>query len=638
MYAEIIVNRPIQKRPSAASPPLRGDGSRLTTFTYRLPERLRETAQVGHLVQVPLRHSTALGVIANLSDSLPPGMPPGIKILDVTEILDSLPVVTPVQIELGRWISSSYLAPLGQAMRLMLPPGLESRTYLVVSQTTASHGQLTAHESAALQLLHKRQGPVQLGTFLRQVRADDPEAVIYALADKGLVEARYTLIPPKPAPPRIQYVRLLADDAAIEAALPRLGHPSKQADILLSLARRTSALLTLSELCGLAHCGEGPVRALVKRGWLEVTERRTLVVALPGAETAELGRAPKQAKALSTLLDHGGPIASEQLGAEASVSSSIISTLEKKGLVQRITEEPVVLLTLPPDRVVDHIVELRGAEKQHSVLNILRNTTGRVWVGGIYAQTGANLSTLRDLAGHGLISLHAEEYDRPVPTGPEAPPRLTADKEAVWKEIQECTASQGTEGQESKGQPFVALLHGVTGSGKTEIYMRALEATLAAGRRAIILVPEISLTAQTVRRFKARFPGRVAVMHSQLSLGQRYAVWDRVRRGETGYAEGKRMWSLARAQPYLRPSPAWASSSWTRPTTPPTNRMSPSPYPPTTPVTSPLPWDRSPVRRSSWAAPHPTYLRTTGPGKVCTIFCSSPTASCPTHWPRHSNQ
>jgi primosomal protein N' (replication factor Y) len=89
------------------------------------------------------------------------------------------------------------------------------------------------------------------------------------------------------------------------------------------------------------------------------------------------------------------------------------------------------------------------------------------------------------------------------------------------------------------------LLHGVTGSGKTEVYMRALEATLAAGRRAIVLVPEISLTAQTVRRFEARFPGRVAVMHSQLSLGQRYAVWDRVRRGTADVVIGPRSALLA---------------------------------------------------------------------------------------------
>ena len=81
----------------------------------------------------------------------------------------------------------------------------------------------------------------------------------------------------------------------------------------------------------------------------------------------------------------------------------------------------------------------------------------------------------------------------------------------------------------------------MTGSGKTEIYLRAVQSTLAAGRRAIVLVPEISLTAQTVRRFEARFPGRVAVIHSQLSLGQRYAVWDRIRSGEADVLIGPRV-------------------------------------------------------------------------------------------------
>ena len=85
----------------------------------------------------------------------------------------------------------------------------------------------------------------------------------------------------------------------------------------------------------------------------------------------------------------------------------------------------------------------------------------------------------------------------------------------------------------------------MTGSGKTELYLRALAATLAAGRRAIVLVPEISLTAQTVRRFEARFPGRVAVLHSQLSLGQRYAVWDRVRCGQADVLIGPRSALLA---------------------------------------------------------------------------------------------
>ena len=77
MFAQIIVNRPIQDHAPAGSAPLRGKESRTVTFTYRLPVDLRDTARVGHLVQVPLGASTALGVIASLSDSVPSDLPSG---------------------------------------------------------------------------------------------------------------------------------------------------------------------------------------------------------------------------------------------------------------------------------------------------------------------------------------------------------------------------------------------------------------------------------------------------------------------------------------------------------------------------------------------------------------------------------
>ncbi|HID85841.1 MAG TPA: primosomal protein N', partial [Anaerolineae bacterium] len=89
-------------------------------------------------------------------------------------------------------------------------------------------------------------------------------------------------------------------------------------------------------------------------------------------------------------------------------------------------------------------------------------------------------------------------------------------------------------------QPGSFLLHGVTGSGKTELYLRALGEVLAQGRQAIVLVPEIALTPQTIRRFAARFPGRIAVAHSKLSLGERYDGWRRMRDGEVDVVIGSR--------------------------------------------------------------------------------------------------
>ncbi|MGD8489699.1 MAG: primosomal protein N' [Anaerolineae bacterium] len=545
MYAEIIVNRPTHRQPPAGSEPLRADTSRQATYTYRLPDALRDMAMVGQLVQVPLGPSTALGVIAALTAEPPPDLDPGLVIRDVAEILDLMPVATPVQIKLARWIADEYLEPLSQAMRMMLPPGLEERTFVVATQPAGKTGQadaseLAPQETAALRLLRRRGGRVPLSTLLGHIRDDDPEAVVNTLVEKGLLDTRYALVPPQPAPPRIQFVRLLADDNAIDAALPHLGHSSKQADVLLILARRGDAPLTLPELCALAGCTESPVRALVTKGWVEITPRRTLVVALPGATGADLDRAPKQSAVLRTLLAEGGPQDLRHIQAATDASTAVIAALEKKGWVQRIQQEPVVLLTLPPDEVLDRVIELRGAEVERAILQALRGTTGRVWVGGIYAETGAGLDNLRNLAGRGLVSLHAEEYDRPQIDAPQAPPILTPDQRAVWQRIESGMARDGL-----PGAGFVALLHGVTGSGKTEIYLRALEATLAAGRRAIVLVPEISLTAQTVRRFETRFPSRVAVIHSQLSMGQRYAVWDCVRRGEADVVIGPRSALLA---------------------------------------------------------------------------------------------
>jgi len=84
------------------------------------------------------------------------------------------------------------------------------------------------------------------------------------------------------------------------------------------------------------------------------------------------------------------------------------------------------------------------------------------------------------------------------------------------------------------------LLHGVTGSGKTEVYLRAVEAALAAGTTAIVLVPEIALTPQVLRRFEARFGDVVAVLHSALSLGERHDEWSALRSGEARVCVGPR--------------------------------------------------------------------------------------------------
>ncbi|MFQ6058669.1 MAG: primosomal protein N', partial [Anaerolineae bacterium] len=186
------------------------------------------------------------------------------------------------------------------------------------------------------------------------------------------------------------------------------------------------------------------------------------------------------------------------------------------------------------DEAVRH--QLRRAPRQRAIIEYLAEQ-GEAPVAEIYARVGGSSATLSALAEKGLIAIEEQEVWRDPLEGrtfvPTAPPKLTPDQEAAWREIEK--------GIRDKGQGTrVYLLHGVTGSGKTELYLRALGEVLAQGRQAIVLVPEIALTPQTIRRFAARFPGRIAVAHSKLSLGERYDGWRRMRDGEVDVVIGSR--------------------------------------------------------------------------------------------------
>ena len=141
------------------------------------------------------------------------------------------------------------------------------------------------------------------------------------------------------------------------------------------------------------------------------------------------------------------------------------------------------------------------------------------------------------LAEKGWLELEKIAVDRDPLAGdmfPAAPPVVLTDAQrraalAVARALDDRAAS-----------PRTFLLEGVTGSGKTEVYLDAVQRCLELGRRAIVLVPEIALTRQTIERFAARFPGEVAVLHSGLSAGERFDQWWKVRQGQYGLVIGSR--------------------------------------------------------------------------------------------------
>ena len=112
-----------------------------------------------------------------------------------------------------------------------------------------------------------------------------------------------------------------------------------------------------------------------------------------------------------------------------------------------------------------------------------------------------------------------------------APPVLNAEQQAAFEGLDALAAAE---------RPAAALLYGVTGSGKTEVYMELIAKMQKAGRQAIVLIPEIALTYQTVMRFYRCFGDRVSIMNSRLSAGERYDQMMRAKRGEVDVMIGPR--------------------------------------------------------------------------------------------------
>lgn len=152
----------------------------------------------------------------------------------------------------------------------------------------------------------------------------------------------------------------------------------------------------------------------------------------------------------------------------------------------------------------------------------------------VYASSGCSLLDLRELADDGLVVLREREVWRDPVVSSEnmaalaqavrrtGAVELTGQQESAWRVI----LSRLDAGS---GEPI--LLHGVTGSGKTELYLRAAVRCIQAGKQVIVLVPEIAMTPQMVARFHARFPGRVGLLHSRLTDGEIYDTWRRARAG-----------------------------------------------------------------------------------------------------------
>jgi primosomal protein N' (replication factor Y) (superfamily II helicase) len=182
----------------------------------------------------------------------------------------------------------------------------------------------------------------------------------------------------------------------------------------------------------------------------------------------------------------------------------------------------------------------RLGHRQSAVLDALAG--GPAAVSAVARLTGADHSTVRSLERRGLVQLEnaAEPSRRPALDGVGARAGVVEPTAAQTAALEAILARLPAPGANGCAVARPLLLHGVTGSGKTEVYLRAVAAALERGRSAIVLVPEIALTPQTAGRFVERFGDAVAVMHSRLSPRERYDEWWRMRRGEARVCVGPR--------------------------------------------------------------------------------------------------
>jgi len=183
-------------------------------------------------------------------------------------------------------------------------------------------------------------------------------------------------------------------------------------------------------------------------------------------------------------------------------------------------EWPPARMTERQQLVVSHFFQTENAPIAPAALSML---------------VGVSRNVIARLVKKGVLRLVETERYRPdhypIAPEPDVPLHLNPAQQAALSAVGEAIEA---------GEFRAFLLHGVTGSGKTEVYLQAIARVIELGRNAIVLVPEIALTPQTVERFRRRFGDRVGVYHSRLSLGQKYDLWRRIKAGEIRIVVGAR--------------------------------------------------------------------------------------------------
>ena len=489
-FAEVAVDVPLASARTGAG----ADGGRRAvqdTFTYAIPEEQDGGIEPGQRVWVPFGRRRVEGVVVALST-----VSPVEQTRELEAPIDRRAVLSSDDIALARWMSAHYLAPFYECLRTLLPPGgayrVETRYRRTARQVVA--GRLSPPALALVGLFGRPRELTEAGLIdalhdahlaQRHPELNDPRWALSELVEAGVLESEVQLNGPRVRAKHEPLIRLIVEDPeAVAERMAELATPGK------SSTDRSSSHQSPSD---------------------------------PSA--------PDPSVPDPSAPDPSAPDPSAPDQSAKNPSATNPSPIDRSS---------------PPDlysAILDGLTDAGGTARRSELAAGLPAALRRALTAG-----------LRRLEEVGLVAIgEATVWRDPLagqagqagqPVSREVPPALTEDQAVAWSAIEKMLGRgvfTGTRPRVSfPRRAPVALIHGVTGSGKTEVYLRAIEHVILQGRQAIVLVPEIALTPQTVRRFVARFPGRVGVWHSELSDGERLDTWQRAHDGLLDVIVGSR--------------------------------------------------------------------------------------------------
>ncbi|MQC18985.1 MAG: primosomal protein N', partial [Chloroflexi bacterium] len=453
-------------------------------FSYSVPAG--RAVVPGEVVHVPWGRRTLQGIVIEGPFDTPGYDPEAVR--DLEPAVEGAPVVPPDRMALASWVRDYYLSPAWEAYSLVLPPGAGERPISMVARS-AEHAAvpapaaLSARQQAIWDAL--RGDPIGIDDLKTRLKDTVParsfDAALDVLVRRGLAERRYRLEPPRGRVRTMEMVRL---------AVP-------------------------------------PERA---RAFADGIEGR---------------RASRRARAIRAAMvaEEGVPF---EVAAKEARGAPAVETLVREGILRR--EGDRVRLAVDEPRIERELRVLSRSLADQAAATLLERLANLAEGGhspeltmrGLAGEVGREARQAVDrLTAAGLVEV-AEVLDRRDPLrGMLVTVRPPV--ELVAEQRQAATRIRGHIDAGVAGEPGrVVLLQGVTGSGKTEVYLDALAHAVERGRRAIVLVPEIALTPQTVRRFAERFPGKTGVLHSGLAIGEAYDEWHAIERGEYDVVIGSR--------------------------------------------------------------------------------------------------